>query len=280
MAYKLNIRGRLYSLSEPKVMGILNLTPDSFYEGSRFPGIDAALRRVETMVTQGVDILDVGAVSSRPGSTLADEKEERLRLEAPLRAICQHFPDLIVSVDTYRSEIARMAADCGAHIINDISGGTYDPHMFRVMGELQLPYILMHLKGTPDHMQDNPQYDDVVRDLIVYFSERLDQARQHGIHDVILDPGFGFAKNLDHNYTLLARLKEFEILGKPLLAGVSRKSMLYRLLNIQPQEALNATTVAHTIALTNGALILRAHDVKEARECVRIFMETKKRQTT
>lgn len=272
MAYNLNIRGRLYSLTQPRVMGILNLTPDSFFEGSRVTGTDAALRRVEEMIAQGVDMVDVGAISSRPGSALADEQEERRRLEEPLKAICRKFPQLIVSVDTYRSSIARLAADCGAHIINDISGGIYDDLMFKTVGELQLPYIMMHLRGTPMNMQDNPTYEDVVRDLIRYFSEKLDMARQNGIHDVIIDPGFGFAKTMEHNYTLLARLKEFEILDRPVLVGISRKSMLYRLLGTSPEEALNATTAAHMIALGNGASILRVHDVREARECVRIYM--------
>lgn len=274
MAYNLNIRGRLYSLTQPRVMGILNLTPDSFFEGSRVTGTDAALRRVEEMIAQDVDIIDVGAISSRPGSALADEQEERRRLEKPLKAICRKFPQLIVSVDTYRSSIARLAADCGAHIINDISGGIYDDLMFKTVGELQLPYIMMHLRGTPTNMQDNPIYEDVVRDLLRYFSEKLDMARQNGIHDVIIDPGFGFAKTMEHNYTLLARLKEFEILDRPLLVGISRKSMLYRLLGTRPEEALNATTAANMIALGNGAAILRVHDVKEARECVKIHMAT------
>lgn len=261
----------MHSLSEPKVMGILNLTPDSFYGESRSSDIDAALRKVEKMRQEGMDFLDIGAVSSRPGAQLPDAQEERRRLEAPLKAVCKEFPDLIVSVDTYRSEIARMAADCGACIINDISGGSYDPDMFRTVGRLQLPYILMHLKGEPATMQDNPIYDEVVTDLIRYFSEKILLAHQAGIHDVIIDPGFGFAKTVTHNYALLARLKEFDVLHKPVLAGISRKSMLCRLLGIEPENALNATTAANMAALFNGAAILRVHDVKEAKECVRIF---------
>lgn len=255
------------------VMGILNLTPDSFYEQSRISDTGSALRKVERMLEEGLDILDIGAVSSRPGAELPDTDEERHRLQDTIRAIASHFPDLIISVDTFRAEIASMAADCGAHIINDISGGMYDTEMFSTVGRLGMPYVLMHLRGTPADMQNNPHYGDVVTDLILYFSEKLQQAHESGIHDVIIDPGFGFAKTLEHNYRLLAHLHDFKMLHAPLLVGMSRKSMLYRLLDCTPQEALNATTAANMIALQNGAAILRVHDVKEAAQCVKIFCQ-------
>ncbi|MCM1169295.1 MAG: dihydropteroate synthase [Bacteroides sp.] len=276
MAYSLNVRGNLLVLERPMVMGILNLTPDSFYAQSRVPDTDTALRTVEQMLKDGMDMLDIGAVSSRPGAELPDEAEERRRLEGTLRAVTARFPDLIVSVDTFRSGIARMAADCGAHIINDISGGMYDPEMFATVGMLQLPYVLMHLKEKPKNMQDDPRYNDVVTDLISCFSQKLQAAHEAGIHDVIIDPGFGFAKTLDHNYRLLAHLRDFQMLHAPLLAGMSRKSMLYRLLDCSPQEAMNATTAANMIALQNGADILRVHDVKEAAQCVRIFCQCRR----
>lgn len=271
MSCTINIRGRLISLDRPLVMGILNLTPDSFYAQSRIPDTGSALKKVEEMMAEGVDIVDIGAVSSRPGAELPDEQEERRRLQGTLQAITGHFPELLVSVDTFRTGIARMCADCGAHIINDISGGTYDAEMLRTMGELQLPYILMHLKERPKNMQDAPNYTDVVTDLIAYFSEKLHQAHQAGINDVIIDPGFGFAKTMEHNYRLLAHLHDFDMLNAPILVGMSRKSMLYRLLDCTPQEALNATTAVNMLALQNGAAILRVHDVKEAVQCVKIF---------
>ncbi|MDE5574143.1 MAG: dihydropteroate synthase [Bacteroidales bacterium] len=276
MACSLNVRGNLFVWDRPLVMGILNLTPDSFYEQSRIPDTETALRKVERMMQDGMDILDIGAVSSRPGAELPDAAEERRRLQDTLGAITARFPDLLVSVDTFRAEIARMAADCGAHIINDISGGAYDAEMFATVGRLQLPYVLMHLRETPATMQDKPRYQDVVTDLILYFSQKMQQAHEAGIHDIIIDPGFGFAKTLEHNYRLLAHLHDFEMLHAPVLAGMSRKSMLYKLLGCTPQEALNATTAANMIALQNGAAILRVHDVKEAAQCVRIFCQCRK----
>ncbi len=275
MSYTLNIRGCPYIISEPKVMGVLNLTPDSFYSLSRTHGTDAAVKRVQEMIDAGMDILDVGGVSSRPGADFPDEAEERARIEEPLKAIVKEFPDLIISVDTFRSGIARLCADLGVHIINDISGGTYDPDMFPTMGRLQLPYVLMHLDGTPATMQDNPQYEDVVTDLLAYFSERMQQARMAGIHDIIVDPGFGFAKTTAQNYRLLAHLDDFRMLQAPVLAGMSRKSMLYKLLDCTPDDALNATTAANMLALIKGVAILRVHDVKEAVESVKIFKQFK-----
>lgn len=272
MAYSLNLGGSFYSLDEPKVMGILNLTPDSFFEQSRVPDPEDAVEKTRKMLSDGMDILDLGAVSSRPGAELPDAEEEWRRLENPLKAIVKEFPQLPVSVDTFRAEIARRCADCGASIINDISGGSYDSGMFPTVGKLQLPYILMHLKEKPVNMQQNPHYGDVVADLLTYFSGKLHQTRMAGIHDIIIDPGFGFAKTLEHNYRLLAHLRDFAVaLDVPILAGMSRKSMLYKLLDCTPQEALNATTAANMLALENGAQILRVHDVKEAVQCVKIF---------
>ena len=271
MACSLNVRGNLLVWNRPLVMGIMNLTPDSFYEQSRISDTASALKRVEQMLKDGLDILDIGAVSSRPGAELPDAAEERRRLQPTLSAVTAHFPDLPVSVDTFRAETARMAADCGACIINDISGGSYDAEMFSTVGKLQLPYVLMHIKGTPAIMQENPQYGDVVSELLFYFSQKMQQARDAGIHDIIIDPGSGFAKNMEHNYRLLAHLRDFQMLNAPVLAGLSRKSMLYKLLDCTPQEALNATTAANMIALQNGAAILRVHDVKEAAQCVKIF---------
>ncbi len=273
MAHTLNIRGTLLSLEKPCVMGILNLTPDSFYAQSRTADTGTALRKVERMLEEGMDMLDMGAVSSRPGAELPDEEEERRRLQGTLQAVTARFPDLIVSIDTFRSSIARMSADYGAHIINDISGGAYDADMFSTVGRLQLPYVLMHIRKKPVDMQDDPRYDDVVTDLLSYFSQKMAQARMAGIHDLILDPGFGFAKTMAHNYRLLARLHDFAMLGAPVLAGMSRKSMFCKLLGCTPQEALNATTAAHMVALLNGASILRVHDVKEAVQCVKIFCQ-------
>lgn len=273
MAYSLNLGGTFYSLHEPKIMGILNFTPDSFYDRSRVSDTKTAVEKTRRMLAEGMDILDLGAISSRPGAELPDAEEEWRRLESPLRAIVKEFPELPVSVDTFRADIARRCADCGATIINDISGGNYDREMFATMGALQLPYILMHLKEKPVNMQDNPHYEDVVSDLLTYFSEKIRLARMAGIHDIIIDPGFGFAKTLEHNYRLLSHLRDFEVLDVPLLAGMSRKSMLYKLLDCSPQEALNATTAANMLALVNGARILRVHDVKEAAQCVRIFCQ-------
>lgn len=273
MAHTLHIRADLWSLERPKVMGILNLTDDSFHAPSRIADTDSALRRVEQMLGEGMDILDVGAVSTRPGAQLPDEPEERRRLQSTLQAIVARFPQLPVSVDTFRASIARMAADCGAHIINDVSGGAYDPAMFATMGQLQLPYVLMHMQGTPQDMQNAPHYEDVLADLLSYFADKLQQARAAGIHDVILDPGFGFGKTMEHNYRLLAHLHDFAMFDVPILVGMSRKSMLYKLLDCTPEEALNATTAAHMLALQNGADILRVHDVKEAVQCVKIFCQ-------
>lgn len=277
MAYSLTISGKLYPLSPQKVMGILNLTPDSFFADSRCTGTtgtavaDEALRRVERMLSAGLDILDIGAVSTRPGSQAPTAEEEWRRLEEPLRRITRRFPDLPVSVDTYRADIARRCVENGAHIINDISGGLFDPQMFETVGRLQVPYVLMHTSDRPDRMQDAPHYEDVTADLIRFFSERVAEARLAGIHDLILDPGFGFGKTVEHNYQLLAQMSRFKILGCPVLAGLSRKSMLWKPLQSSPEHMLEATTCVNTLALVQGADILRVHDVRAAADTVRLF---------
>lgn len=266
----LNTGGRLLVLDTPKIMGILNVTPDSFYAGSRFMSTSDALKRVETLLAEGADILDIGAYSSRPGAAALTASEESDRLIPIVRAITQRFPDTIVSVDTFRAEVAREAVNAGAHIVNDISGGTLDPLMFDTIAELQVPYILMHMRGTPATMQQLTDYDDVVQDVSLYFGKQIARLRHLGVKDIILDPGFGFAKTLDQNYELLARISELAHFGLPILGAISRKSMIYRPLNITPDDALNGTTVLNTILLMNGVSILRVHDVAAAREAVNL----------
>ena len=264
--------GKLLDLSNPVVMGIINVTPDSFYVGNRFSSTGRVVRRVAKMLDDGARIVDVGAYSSRPGAKDISAKEELKRLTPALAAIRKKFPDAILSVDTFRAEVARRAvADFGVAMINDISGGELDPAMFETVAELNVPYILMHMKGNPLTMQNNPTYDNLEHELILYFSEKLKALKGLGVKDVILDPGFGFAKSLDHNFELLARLNDFRVFDLPILVGFSRKSMIYKLLNIRPEDALNGTTVLNTIALLKGASILRVHDVREAVETVRLL---------
>jgi dihydropteroate synthase len=270
----LNVRGKLIDLSEPKVMGIINLTPDSFYEGSRKQGIDDALLTAQKMLDEGATFLDLGAYSSRPGADDISAQEESDRLLPVIEAIAASFPDAIISVDTFRARIAEAAINTGAHIINDISGGQLDPQMFATVARLQVPYILMHMKGDPKTMNRLAVYDDVFNEVFDYFSSRYYQLKQLGVNDVIIDPGFGFAKKTGHGYALLNRLEEFNRLGLPILAGVSRKKMIYGSLGITAAHALNGTTVLNTIALMKGANILRVHDVKEAVEAVKLFMLT------
>lgn len=277
MPYSLTIGRKMDFLPPQRVMGILNLTPDSFFAKSRCSGssqaaiVDEALKRVEAMLAEGLDILDLGAVSTRPGSEAPSQKEEWQRLCGVLDAVVKRFPNLVVSIDTFRAEIAQGCVEHGAHIINDVSGGTFDKEMLSTVGRLQVPYVLMHTLGKPDHMQDRPHYEDVTTDLIRFFSTRLALARKAGIADVIIDPGFGFGKTTAHNYQLLAELSRFKILDCPILVGLSRKSMLYKPLEIDAEQALNATTCANTLALAQGADILRVHDVKAAAEAIRLF---------
>lgn len=255
----------------PRVMGVLNVTPDSFYDGGNYLTIQEQIRRAEQILEEGAEIVDIGAVSTRPGSVPVTEEEELNRLIPSIRAILKVFPKIMISVDTFRSKVARIAVEEGAGMINDIYGGRYEQEMIPVVAELGVPYVLMHMKGTPANMQINPRYRDVVADIYYFFENQLTLCRQHGLHQVILDPGFGFGKNLEHNFTVLARLREFQSLGKPILAGISRKSMIHQLLNLSPSDSLNATTVLNTLALENGASILRVHDVREAVETVRLF---------
>jgi len=268
----INCRGKLVDLSIPKVMGIINLTPDSFYEKSRQYGKEHIINRVDEIVSQGVDIIDIGAYSSRPGADNITEDEEWKRLQPALNAIRSKYQEVLISVDTFRSRIAQKCIEeYNVNLINDISGGELDKDMFSVVGKLQVPYILMHMQGTPQNMQDNPQYKHIIQEMLSYFANKKEQLLQAGVKDVIIDPGFGFGKTLDHNYEILHRLNEFQIFENPLLVGISRKSMIYKYFDNTAEDALNGTTVLNTLALTKGAKFLRVHDVKEAVEAVMLF---------
>jgi dihydropteroate synthase len=259
-------------LSVPKVMGILNVTPDSFYSSSRYLSEEGILSRSGQMIEEGVDILDVGACSTRPGIELVSEEEELLRLRLALHLIRRRWPALPVSVDTFRAKVADVVVrEFGVDLINDISGGSMDAMMFETVAKLQIPYILMHMQGEPSTMQDAPVYEEIVSDICRFFSDKVSQLRRLGVNDVILDPGFGFGKTLDHNYELLRRLDDFRLFELPILVGVSRKSMIYKKLGVAPELALNGTSILNTLALTGGASILRVHDVKEAKECVELY---------
>lgn len=266
MSY-INLKGRLLDMSAPMVMGILNVTPDSFFEGSRSNGSDMILSRARSMIDAGVDIIDIGGYSSRPGADEVSEDEEAERVATALRVIRSEDNDIILSVDTFRSSVAMMAVnDYGVDIINDISGGAADVRMMETVARLKVPYIMMHMQGTPATMQDNPHYDDVVGEIILWFSERINRFRMAGINDIIVDPGFGFGKTTDHNYKLLNSLDRFSILGCPLLAGLSRKTMIWKVLGVTPDssESLHGTIALNSVALLKGASIIRVHDVAEA----------------
>ncbi len=264
----LNCNEKLLDLSLPLVMGIVNLTPDSFYSGSR-AGEEGLMDRISKMVSDGADIIDLGGYSSRPGAQHITTEEEWGRLAPALEIIRKEFPEVVISVDTFRAEIAdRSVSEYRVDIINDISAGELDEKMFETIARLQVPYILMHMQGTPQTMQQQPTYRDLMREIVRYFSSKIEALKSMGVHDMIIDPGFGFGKSLEHNYELLGHLDEFKIFEQPLLAGVSRKSMIYKYLDSDPEQALNGTTVLHTIALQKGAQILRVHDVKEAKETV------------
>lgn len=270
----INCKGKLLSFSQPLVMGILNITPNSFFDGGQHNSMQNAVTQTKKMLDDGADIIDIGGYSSQRNADFVTEEMEIDRLIPVIEVMVKTFPDIIISVDTFRAAVAEKAIEHGAAIINDISGGTLDENMFDVVGKHQVPYILMHMRGTPQNRQQFVDYDDLVSDIIYYFSERLEKAYQAGIKDVIIDPGFGFSKTLAQNYELLSKLNMFQHLDVPILAGVSRKSMIYNLLSISPKEALNGTTVLNTLALTKGADILRVHDVKEAVECVKIVKKT------
>jgi dihydropteroate synthase len=274
----INIKGKLLDLSVPKVMGIINITPDSFYRGSRFMGEHEIIRVASDMLSEGADMLDIGGYSSRPGAADVTPEEEKNRVLNALCLIQKTFPEAILSIDTFRADIANEAVlHCGASVINDISGGEADKNMFSVVRDLNVPYIMMHMKGKPENMQENPVYEDVVADLLRWFGERIVKLHSMGVKDVIIDPGFGFGKTATHNYELLDRLGDFSITGLPLLAGLSRKSMVWKTLGVSPDEALNGTTVLNTIALMKGADILRVHDVREAVQAVRLVEMIKAR---
>ena len=267
----INIRGELYSLESPKVMGILNLTPDSFYDGGKFSSEKKILTHVLSMLENGMDILDVGGYSSRPGAKNISVKEEEKRVIPILKHLRKEFKDLIISVDTFRSEIARKSIENGADIINDISAGEIDEEIMIVVSEYNIPYVIMHMKGDPQTMQKNANYDDVCREIISYLAQRVKKAREFKINDLIIDPGFGFGKTLQHNYEVLSNLHHFKMIDLPLLVGFSRKSMITKALEIEKEFALNGTSVLNTIALMKGAKILRVHDVKEAKECINLY---------
>lgn len=272
----INIKGQLLSLDEPQVMGILNVTPDSFYAGSRKQTEAAIIDRIETILREGASIIDVGGYSSRPDAAEVSETEEMQRLEMALQPLLQHYPDVVVSVDTFRSSVARQCVEkYGVAMINDISGGELDERMFDTVAQLRVPYIMMHMRGTPQTMQQQTDYEDVTADLLKYFSQKLERLFRLGVNDVILDPGFGFSKTLAQNYELMRHLDDFRIFGLPLLVGVSRKSMIYKLLETTPEESLNGTTVLHTYALLHGANILRVHDVRAAKEAIQIVQQLK-----
>ncbi len=267
----INVNGSLLDLSQPRVMGILNVTPDSFYAGSRTQTEAEIVRRVKQIVSEGAAIIDIGAYSSRPNADNVSAREEMERLRMGLKILFEIQPDAVVSVDTFRADVARMCVEeYGVAIINDIAAGEMDAKMFHTVAALNVPYIMMHMQGTPQSMQQHPHYDNLLKEVFLYFARKVQQLRDLGVKDIILDPGFGFGKTMEHNYELLSHLEEFRIFELPLLVGVSRKSMIYRLLDITPQEALNGTTVLDTICLLKGADILRVHDVKEAVETVRI----------
>ncbi|HEX7014056.1 MAG TPA: dihydropteroate synthase [Cyclobacteriaceae bacterium] len=260
----LNVRGRLINLSTPRVMGILNVTPDSFYEGSRHVTEKDIVQHAEKMLAYGATFLDVGGYSTRPGAEEVSEEEELRRVLPAIRAVMKAFPDAMVAIDTFRSAVATAAVDAGASMVNDISAGNLDPQMPATVARLEVPYIAMHMRGTPRTMNTLTDYEDLVSDIIRYFHEKIGAFHQLGIRDIIVDPGFGFAKTVDQNFRLLSRLGELRILGKPILTGLSRKSMIWRTLMTTPDNALNGTTCLNTVALLNGASILRVHDVREA----------------
>lgn len=264
----INCKGKLIDFSTPKVMGILNLTPDSFYDGGNYSDEKEIISKVEKMLKEGATFIDVGAYSSRPGAKHISEQEELKRIVPIIKILIEKFPNILLSIDTFRSKVAKECVKEGAAIINDISAGNMDSKMLKTVGEMKVPYIMMHMKGTPQNMQQNPVYENVTQEVLYYFSEKIALARSYGINDIIIDPGFGFGKEIHHNYQLLNDLELFENTELPILAGISRKSMIYKVLASDAKNALNGTTALNTIALYKGASILRVHDVKEAMESI------------
>lgn len=275
----INIRGRLLDLDTPRIMGIINVTPDSFFEGSRVNSEAEILNAASKMIAEGADILDIGGYSSRPYANEISCEEEKKRVMFAINLIHANFPDAVLSVDTFRSEVAYEAiVNGGANIINDISGGDADTKMFGLVGELNVPYVMMHMQGNPGTMQDNPQYDDIVADILKWFGSRIVALRSLGVADIILDPGIGFGKTISNNFEILRRLRDFSAAGLPLLVGVSRKSLIWKTLGIASDEALNGTTVLNSVALLGGADIIRVHDVKEAREAISLIKRIRRSQ--
>lgn len=268
--FTLNCKGRLLLVDKPLVMGIINITPDSFYGGSRVDNITELLSQAERMLTHGASILDIGGQSTRPGSTKIGVEEELRRVITPIEMIHQRFPGAIISIDTYYSGVASAAIHAGASMVNDISGGSMDPDMISTVAACKVPYVIMHMQGTPQTMQEKPQYENVTREVLDFFIDRIPVLRAAGISDIIVDPGFGFGKTIAHNFTLLQDLPVFKILDCPVLLGVSRKSTIYKTLGVTAEESLNGSTVLHTIGLLHGASILRVHDVKEAGEAIKL----------
>ena len=268
---KINIKGNIFSLEKPAVMGILNITDDSFFDGGRYNTLDKALIRAENIITEGADIIDIGACSTRPGAKLVDKHEEIQRLVPVVKEIRKRYPDILISIDTVWADAVDAVADCGADIINDISGGQFDENLFGAVAKHKLPYILMHTNTTPDRMQKEIHYDNLYLDMCKYFSEKINILKDKGANDIILDLGFGFGKTIDMNYELLARQKEFAVFGLPILTGISRKSMIYRPLDLTPQDVQCETAFLHALALENGADILRVHDVKTTVNCLLLY---------
>jgi dihydropteroate synthase len=267
----LNIKGDILDLSSPKIMGVLNVTPDSFYDGGVYSNDKNILLQVEKMISDGADIIDIGGFSSKPGAKTISVKEEEKRVIPIIKLINNTFNKIIISVDTFRSEIAAKSLNEGASIINDISGGDLDKNIYQIANKYRAPYIMMHMKGVPANMQANPKYKNINYEIIKDFSYKIDLAEKKGVCDIIIDPGFGFGKSIEHNYQILNNIKLYTILKKPILVGISRKSMIYKLLKTDPSKALNGTTSLNTIALINGANILRVHDVKEAKEVIKLY---------
>ncbi|SHE74396.1 Dihydropteroate synthase [Mariniphaga anaerophila] len=268
----INLDGKLIDFSEPVVMGIINVTPDSFYDGGKLTDEKVLLTSVEKMVKEGVSFIDVGGISTKPKAKIVSTKTELERLLPAVHAIRKNFPEIPLSIDTFRSWVAvRIIDEIGPIIVNDVSGGTLDSKMFETIGKMNVPYVLTHIQGTPQNMQEDPHYDDVVKDVSSWLSERVKRLTKYGVKDIIIDPGFGFGKTIEHNYDLLNRLDSFKVFQLPVMVGVSRKSMVWKYLGTNPQEALNGTTVLNTMALLGGADILRVHDVKEAVEAVKIL---------
>ncbi|WP_407556221.1 dihydropteroate synthase [Winogradskyella sp. 4-2091] len=271
----INCKGKLIDLSMPKVMGILNVTPDSFFDGGKYKDETEILNQVETMLKHQATFIDIGGYSSRPNADDVSEAEEFSRVLPVIELILKHFPEALISIDTFRSEVAKQSVEAGAALVNDISAGQLDSNMLAVIGKLSVPYIMMHMKGTPKTMQQQTQYTDLTKEVISYFAERIEAAHQEKINDIIIDPGFGFAKTTEQNFELLNQLELLQMLDQPILAGISRKSMIYKTLNLTSQEALNGTTALHMVALQKGAKLLRVHDVKEAMECITLYNQLK-----